>query len=102
MTEPGASALVDDLSTKLADMTTVQLKQELKKRKLKTAGLKNELVLRLLPFMQLEREHGETERDNVQNKHDDNDARKRQEAINENDTGSSDEDEILVTERRQS
>ncbi|XP_025268296.1 uncharacterized protein LOC112639222 [Camponotus floridanus] len=61
--ESGTGAANDDLSTTLMSMTTIQLKQELKKRKLKTAGLKSELIARLLPFMQLEREHGETEHD---------------------------------------
>lgn len=60
-------------------MTMVEIKQELRRRKLKTAGLKNELILRLLPFLQLEREHGETGRgDDAQNK-DDEDARRNRE-----------------------
>lgn len=59
---------IDDLTTKLTNMTMVQLKEELKKRKLKTVEPKNELILRLLPFIQLEREHGEAERDDVQDK----------------------------------
>lgn len=50
----------DDLNTKLAEMTMVQLK-ELKKRRLKTTGLKNELILRLLAIMSVEREHGDPE-----------------------------------------
>ncbi|KMQ86273.1 sap domain containing [Lasius niger] len=100
MTEPGTSAVNDDLSAKLADMTTVQLKQELRKRKLKTAGLKGELVLRLLPFMQLEREHSETEQyDDIKNKNDEGVSRK-QESSRESDISSSDEDEEPIAERR--
>lgn len=50
----------DDLNAKLAEMTMVQLKEELKKRRLKTTGLKNELILRLSTIMSVEREHGDT------------------------------------------
>jgi len=60
-------------------MTTIRLKEELKKWKLKTTGLKNELILRLLPFMQLELEHGETENhDDIEDKKDDENAHKKE------------------------
>lgn len=101
MTEPSASAANDDLNAKLTDMTAAQLRQELKKRNLKTAGLKNELILRLLPFMQLEREHGETEQHGeVKNKNDE-DASRKQEDSGESDTSLSDEDEEPIAEKRQ-
>lgn len=97
MAEPGASAAsIDDLTTKLTNLTMVQLKEELKRRKLKTAGPKNELVLRLLPFMQLEREHGEAERDDVQDERNRKGVRRRQEDDDESDTDSEEE----VIERR--
>jgi len=48
MTEPGT--MDNELSAKLVEMTMVQLKEELKKRRLKT-GLKNELILRLSAIM---------------------------------------------------
>lgn len=67
MAEPGVGVeQIDELNIKLANMTMVQLKQELRKRKLKTVGLKNELILKLFSFMQLEREHGATECDDGQ------------------------------------
>lgn len=99
MTEPGTSVPNDELKAKLTNMTTVEIKQELRRRKLKTAGLKNELILRLLPFLQLEREHGETGRgDDAQNK-DDEDARRNREDDSEGDS-SNDEDESVAEIRR--
>lgn len=91
----------DNLNAQLTDMTTIQLKQELKKRKLKTTGLKSELIQRLLPFMQLEREQGETEpHDDDEDENDDESAGGRQEDGSENNTSSSNEDEVPITERR--
>ena len=43
----------------VAQMTAVQLKAELKKRKLKVSGVKDELIARLMASLQLEREHGD-------------------------------------------
>jgi len=98
--EPGVttSEANDDLTARLTVMTTIQLKEELKKRKLKTAGLKNELILRLLPFMQLE--HGEIENhDDIEDKKYDKNVHKREQS-SENDVSSSDEDEVPIHERR--
>ncbi|KYN27494.1 hypothetical protein ALC57_03114 [Trachymyrmex cornetzi] len=98
MTEPGTSATNDELKTKLTNMTMVELKQELRKRKLKTTGLKNELILRLLPFKQLEFEHGETDDDDINGEDDDTGAGKNQEDDSESDS-SSDEDEPVAEVR---
>lgn len=75
MTESGSNTNVteNNLKTNLSNMTMVQLKEELKRRRLKTMGLKNELILRLLPFMQLEREHGQAEQHDDQKQDDDED-----------------------------
>ncbi|XP_025266570.1 uncharacterized protein LOC109610141 isoform X2 [Camponotus floridanus] len=98
--ESGTGAANDDLSTTLMSMTTIQLKQELKKRKLKTAGLKSELIARLLPFMQLEREHGETEHDDDNpGKDDDEDTRRQEHDGGNNTSDSSDEDEAPIERR---
>lgn len=94
-TEPGVSATNDELKAKLTDMTTVQLKGELTKRWLKTTGLKNELVLRLLPFMQLESEHGEAGRCDDGGKDDD-----ESEDDDEDSSSSEEEDELVPVRRR--
>lgn len=97
MAEPGVSATsIDDITTKLTNLTMVQLKEELKRRKLKTAGPKNELVLRLLPFIQLEHEHGEAERDDVQDERNTKGVCGGQDDDGESDTDSEGE----ITERR--
>lgn len=82
----------DDLQTKLTNMTTIQLKEKLKRRKLKTTSLKAELITRLLPFMQLEREHDETEQDEDE----------ANESVREDEGAieSNDEDEMPTVERR--
>ncbi|XP_067214172.1 SAFB-like transcription modulator [Linepithema humile] len=101
MAEPGSSAINDDLNAKLADMTTVQLKDELKRRKLKTTGLKNELILRLSAIMQIERDHGELEQHgNIKNKNDDEDTYRGQEDTSKSNTTSSDDDEEPIERRR--
>lgn len=103
MTEPGTSVTNDDeLKTKLTNMMLVKLKQELRKRKRKTAGLKNELILRLLPFMQLEREHGEADQgDDAKSEDDTKDARRKKKDDSESDS-SSDECETRRGVRRRS
>jgi len=56
-----ATGGIDDLNAKLAEMTMVQLRDELRKRRLKTTGLKNEFILRLVAIMNVERKHGDPE-----------------------------------------
>jgi len=90
MAEAGNSTVNDDLNAKLADMTMVQLKDKLKKRKLKTTGAKNELILRLSKIMQIEHDHGAAD------EKDDNDTHRRREDTNESDTNSSDDDEESI------
>ncbi|KYN01669.1 hypothetical protein ALC62_07498 [Cyphomyrmex costatus] len=75
MAEPDTSTMDNELSAKLAEMTMVRLKEELKQRKLKTTGLKNELILRLSAIMNLEREHGDLER-HIDAKDEDEDTRR--------------------------
>lgn len=89
----------DDLNTKLAEMTMVQLKEELKKRRLKTTGLKNELILRLLAIMSVEREHGDPEQHDGTNEGETMRCL-RGEKYGSNSSSSSDED-VLVEDRRQ-
>lgn len=89
----------DDLNTKLAEMTMVQLKEELKKRRLKTTGLKNKLILRLLAIMSVEREHGDPEQHDGTNEGETMRC-SRGEKYGSNSSSSSDED-VLVEDRRQ-
>lgn len=86
------SVVNDDLSTMLSKMTLVRLKKELKKRNLRTTGVKNELVLRLLEVMQTERENNtvvSSEISEYENSHDED----------ENDE-SDDEGETTVVEKK--
>ncbi|KYN11094.1 hypothetical protein ALC57_16753 [Trachymyrmex cornetzi] len=62
MAQGGTNTIDDELSAKLAEMTVVQLKEELQQRKLKTTGLKDELISRLMAIMSFEHEHGDPER----------------------------------------
>ena len=64
----------------VAQMTAVQLKAELKKRKLKVSGVKEELVARLMASLQLEREHGDPDTEDAA------DDSSSSEAENDNDT----------------
>lgn len=72
MSETSASAVNDNLSAMLTNMTIVQLKKELKKQSLKTTGAKNELILRLEKVMQVERARSELQ---LSNNGEDDDAR---------------------------
>lgn len=89
MAEANANAVNDDLSTMLSKMTLIRLKKELKKRNLRTTGVKNELILRLLKVMQVEHGQGEFRGYESTQSGDDEE---EQEDGSESDEGSNDDD----------
>lgn len=75
------------MDAEVAGKTTTQLKEELKKRKLKTTGIKSELVHRLMAALQLEREHVDPE------KNDDDEAGRNRRSAREEESNNDDDDD---------
>jgi len=94
-----ATGGIDDLNAKLAEMTMVQLRDELKKRRLKTTGLKNELILRLAAIMNVEREHGDPEQQ-IDKSECGNTCLKQRDASSSDSDSSDDEEDVPVGGRQ--
>lgn len=93
---------VTNINAKLVGKITAQLKEELKKRKLKTIGVKNELVLRLITALQLEREHGESQdHDDSEDERNHKDICRKESSDNSDNDVDSDAEEFVPRDERQ-